>query len=107
MDAAEFWRIMGHFATGVAVVTTRDPDTGTPCGLTVMFTCMLSPSPVLVCVEKHADSHEYRRADTAEHPSFPGVAVAEVRGRRAVEKLRASRSVRRGPAPDPEDAWAG
>lgn len=65
MDAAEFRRIMGHFATGVAVVTTRDPDTGTPCGLTVSaFTSVsLEPLLVLVCIEKHADSHEcIRRA---------------------------------------------
>lgn len=60
MDAAEFRRIMGHFATGVVVVTTRDPVTGTPCGLTVsaFSSVSLEPLLVLVCIEKHADSHE-------------------------------------------------
>ena len=58
MDASEFRRVMGHFPTGVTVVTTRLPD-GRPCGLTVNAFCSLSLDPplVLVCVERDAESH--------------------------------------------------
>ncbi len=60
MDAAEFRRIMGHFATGVTVVTSRDAAGGTPCGLTVntVTSVSLRPTLVLVCVEQGADSHD-------------------------------------------------
>ncbi|HEX7120534.1 MAG TPA: flavin reductase family protein [Longimicrobiales bacterium] len=60
MDTAEFRRIMGHFATGVAVVTSRDAATDAPCGLTVntLTSVSLRPMLVLVCVEKGADSHD-------------------------------------------------
>lgn len=60
IDAAEFRRIMGHFATGVVVVTTRDPATGTPSGLTVsaFSSVSLDPLLVLVCIEKEANSHD-------------------------------------------------
>ncbi len=49
---------MGHFATGVAVVTGRRQD-GTPCGLTVNAFCSVSHDPtlVLVCIEHAALSH--------------------------------------------------
>jgi flavin reductase (DIM6/NTAB) family NADH-FMN oxidoreductase RutF len=57
IDESEFRRIMGHFASGVAVVTSRRDD-GTPCGLTVSSLASLSLEPrlVLVCVENDADS---------------------------------------------------
>src|SRR5690606_8298718 len=60
IDAAEFRRIMGHFATGVVVVTSRDPATGTPSGLTVsaFSSVSLDPLLVLVCIEKEANSHD-------------------------------------------------
>jgi flavin reductase (DIM6/NTAB) family NADH-FMN oxidoreductase RutF len=59
MDASEFRRVMGHFPTGVTVVTTRQPD-GRACGLTVNAFCSVSLDPplVLVCVERDADSHD-------------------------------------------------
>jgi flavin reductase (DIM6/NTAB) family NADH-FMN oxidoreductase RutF len=59
MDHAEFRRVMGHFATGVAVVTTTRGG-GTPVGLTVsaVSSVSLQPTMVLVCVEKGADSHD-------------------------------------------------
>ena len=58
LDSSEFRRIMGHWASGVSVVTTRTPD-GRPCGLTANALCSLSLDPllVLVCVEKDADTH--------------------------------------------------
>lgn len=63
MDASEFRRVMGHFPTGVAIVTTRTGD-GEVCGLTVnAFTSVsLDPTLVLVCIERDADSHECIRA---------------------------------------------
>jgi flavin reductase (DIM6/NTAB) family NADH-FMN oxidoreductase RutF len=58
IDSSEFRRVMGHFPTGVAVVTARRHD-GSPCGLTVNAFCSVSLTPplVLVCVEHGADSH--------------------------------------------------
>lgn len=59
IDHAEFRRVMGHFATGVSVVTTLRPD-GTPCGLTVSSVASVSLDPplVLVCIDRGADSHD-------------------------------------------------
>lgn len=59
MDADEFRRVMGHFPTGVTVVTTRTPD-GRPCGLTVnaFSSVSLDPTLVLVCIERDAESHD-------------------------------------------------
>jgi flavin reductase (DIM6/NTAB) family NADH-FMN oxidoreductase RutF len=58
IDSSEFRRVMGHFATGVAVVTAQRGE-GPPCGLTVNAFCSVSLTPplVLVCVEHGADSH--------------------------------------------------
>lgn len=58
LDASEFRRVLGHFPTGVTIVTTRDGDR--PCGLTVNAFCSLSLDPmlVLVCVERDAESHD-------------------------------------------------
>lgn len=62
VDTSEFRRVMGHFPTGVVVVTSRRPDR-TPCGLTVNAFCSVSLNPalVLVCVEGKADSHDFIR----------------------------------------------
>ncbi len=52
---------MGHFATGVAVVTTRtESEVG---GLTANSFCSVSlePALVLVCVDKNARSHDMIR----------------------------------------------
>jgi flavin reductase (DIM6/NTAB) family NADH-FMN oxidoreductase RutF len=59
IDAVEFRRVLGHFATGVAISTTRDAR-GEPCGLTVNSFCSVSLEPplVLVCIETAADSHD-------------------------------------------------
>jgi flavin reductase (DIM6/NTAB) family NADH-FMN oxidoreductase RutF len=59
MDPNEFRRVMGHFPTGVVVVTSQRGD-GSPCGLTVNAFCSVSldPALVLVCVEREADSHD-------------------------------------------------
>ena len=59
MEAAEFRRILGHWVTGVSVVTAQ-PEGEAPCGLTVNSFCSVSLSPtlVLISVERGADSHD-------------------------------------------------
>jgi flavin reductase (DIM6/NTAB) family NADH-FMN oxidoreductase RutF len=59
LDGAEFRRILGHWVSGVSVVTAQAPGEA-PCGLTANAFCSVSLEPplVLVCVEKSADSHD-------------------------------------------------
>jgi flavin reductase (DIM6/NTAB) family NADH-FMN oxidoreductase RutF len=59
LRAEEFRRVMGHFATGVTVVTTRGLD-GEPVGLTVnaFASVSLDPVLVLVCVHRLASGHD-------------------------------------------------
>jgi flavin reductase (DIM6/NTAB) family NADH-FMN oxidoreductase RutF len=58
LDLREIRDIMGHFATGVTVVTTRD-GAGSPFGLTVnAFTSLsLNPPLVVVCIDKAAQCY--------------------------------------------------
>lgn len=58
-EAAEFRRILGHLATGVAVVSAADPQSGDPRGLTAnaVASVSLDPPLVLACVERTADTH--------------------------------------------------
>ena len=55
----KFRRVMGHFATGITVVSSRDAE-GEPVGLTVnAFTSVsLEPQLVLVCLHKQAEAHD-------------------------------------------------
>jgi flavin reductase (DIM6/NTAB) family NADH-FMN oxidoreductase RutF len=57
MDDIEFRRVMGHFATGVTVVTASS-GAGVPHGLTAnaISSVSLDPTLVLVCVERTADT---------------------------------------------------
>lgn len=53
-SAAQAMRqIMGHFATGVCVITSRMPD-GTPCGVTInsLTSVSLTPALVLFCLSR-------------------------------------------------------
>lgn len=54
----DFRRILGHFATGVTLVTTCDAE-GRPTGLTVSAFASLSLEPplVLVCIDHKAQSY--------------------------------------------------
>jgi flavin reductase (DIM6/NTAB) family NADH-FMN oxidoreductase RutF len=56
--AAEFRRVLGHFASGVTIVTTCDAD-GRPTGLTASaFTSVsLDPPLILICVDHKSQSH--------------------------------------------------
>lgn len=58
IDQAKFRTAMGHFASGVTVVTTRDGDDLV--GLTVSAFCSLSLEPplVLVCIDRGVGSHD-------------------------------------------------
>ena len=73
IDPSEFRRVMGHFPTGVSIVTTLDPDHG-PCGLTVnaFASVSLDPTLVLICIERASDSH-----DCIERSGFYAVNVLE------------------------------
>lgn len=57
IDPSAFRAVLGRYATGVAVVTTRGGD-GRPCGLTVnSFTSVsLEPPLVLFCLDRDAGS---------------------------------------------------
>jgi flavin reductase (DIM6/NTAB) family NADH-FMN oxidoreductase RutF len=59
----EFRRALGHFASGVTVVTTRDAD-GRPIGLTASaFTSVsLTPPLILICVDHQAQSYDALKA---------------------------------------------
>jgi flavin reductase (DIM6/NTAB) family NADH-FMN oxidoreductase RutF len=73
MDRSEFRRVMGHYATGVAVVTTCRED-GSPAGLTVsaVSSVSLDPTLILVCVDTASDTHGWIR-----HAGFFAVNVLE------------------------------
>ncbi|MEN8374264.1 MAG: flavin reductase family protein [Gemmatimonadota bacterium] len=60
LESAEFRRILGHFITGVTIVTAADSETAEPCGLTAnaVASVSLDPPLVLVCVDHSADSHD-------------------------------------------------
>jgi flavin reductase (DIM6/NTAB) family NADH-FMN oxidoreductase RutF len=58
IERSELRRVVGHFATGVTVVTTRDGD-GKPHGFTAnsVTSVSLAPPMILVCVDKNAETH--------------------------------------------------
>jgi flavin reductase (DIM6/NTAB) family NADH-FMN oxidoreductase RutF len=58
VEERKFRHVMGHFPSGVTVVTTRGED-GTPLGLTVSALTSVSLEPILllVCIHKDATSH--------------------------------------------------
>jgi flavin-dependent trigonelline monooxygenase, reductase component len=60
IEKNELRRAMGHFATGVTVITTRDEE-GQPFGLTANAISSLSlvPPLILICVDKSADTYPY------------------------------------------------
>ena len=55
IEPQELRRVMGHFATGVTVITTKDRD-GTPQGLTAnaFMSLSLNPPLILISVDKGA-----------------------------------------------------
>src|SRR2546423_12446720 len=63
VDPAQFRQLLGRFATGVTVVTTRDP-TGRPVGMTASSVASVSLEPplVLVSVDQKNDMYPALRA---------------------------------------------
>lgn len=57
-DPQELRRVMGHFATGVTVITTKDAD-GNPSGLTAnaFMSLSLNPPLVVISVDKSASCY--------------------------------------------------
>ena len=58
VDPSAFRATLGHFATGIAVAATRNPQ-GKPMGVTVnsLTSVSLDPPLVLFCLERAAKSH--------------------------------------------------
>ena len=58
VDPDTFRSVLGRFASGITIVTTRDAE-GDDCGMTVSAFCSVSLSPplVLICVDHQASSH--------------------------------------------------
>jgi len=58
MDPREIRHVMGHFATGVTIITTKD-KTGAPNGITANAFASLSLDPplVLVCIDNKANCY--------------------------------------------------
>jgi len=63
VEPAEFRRILGHWTTGVAIISTLT-EQGEPRGLTAnaVASVSLEPPLVLACVEHEADTHGSIRA---------------------------------------------
>ena len=59
MDPARFRQLLGRFATGVTVLTVRDPS-GRPCGMTAssLASVSLEPPLVSVCIDHEAELHD-------------------------------------------------
>ncbi len=60
IEKNELRRVMGHFATGVTIITTISKD-GTPYGLTAnaFMSVSLEPPLLLISVDKKAESYPY------------------------------------------------
>lgn len=58
MDSSSFRRLLGCFASGIAIITSRDGDRDV--GMTISAFCSVSLSPplVLVCIARKASMHE-------------------------------------------------
>ena len=58
VDPDTFRSVLGRFASGITIVTTRD-SSERDCGMTVSAFCSVSLAPplVLICVEHEASSH--------------------------------------------------
>jgi flavin reductase (DIM6/NTAB) family NADH-FMN oxidoreductase RutF len=59
VDPAHFRELLGHFATGITVITASGPD-GYPIGMTAssLASVSLQPPLVSVCIDHSADLHD-------------------------------------------------
>lgn len=58
IDPAQFRQLLGHFATGVTILTTANPE-GQPLGMTAnsLSSVSLDPPLISVCVDRQAEMH--------------------------------------------------
>ncbi len=58
VDPFQYRQMLGHFATGVTILTTMTPE-GKPLGMTAnsLSSVSLSPPLISVCVDREADMH--------------------------------------------------
>lgn len=58
VDPFQYRQLLGHFATGVTILTTTTPE-GKPLGMTAnsLSSVSLSPPLISVCVDREADMH--------------------------------------------------
>jgi flavin reductase (DIM6/NTAB) family NADH-FMN oxidoreductase RutF len=66
IDGTEFRQVMGRFATGVTIITTRGAD-GTPYGLTANAVASISLAPplVMISIDRRAESFPHFLASQA------------------------------------------
>lgn len=64
IDGADYRHVMGHFLTGVTIITAIDPESGSPVGLAASsFTSVsMDPALVLFCAGKSSSSWAKIRA---------------------------------------------
>jgi len=90
IDTSTFRRLLGRFASGIAIITARDGDRDV--GMTVSAFCSVSLSPplVLVCVDSKASMHDL----LLRHPKL-GISIIgaehEALSRRFADKNEARR----------------
>ena len=90
IDTSTFRRLLGRFASGIAIITARDGDRDV--GMTVSAFCSVSLSPplVLVCVDRKASMHDLLLS----HPKL-GISIVgsehEAHSRRFADKKEARR----------------
>jgi flavin reductase (DIM6/NTAB) family NADH-FMN oxidoreductase RutF len=84
----EFRRVLGHFATGVTIVTVQDADKH-PTGLTVSAFCSVSldPPQILVCVDHKSQSYPALRDGMRFGVNFLGDGHEEISRRFATTRL--------------------
>jgi flavin reductase (DIM6/NTAB) family NADH-FMN oxidoreductase RutF len=88
IEPQELRRVMGHFATGVTVITTKDKD-GTPQGLTAnaFMSLSLNPPLVLISVDKGATCYACFEAGNGFTVNFLGEEQEEISKRFATKGI--------------------
>ena len=88
IEPQELRRVMGHFATGVTVITTKDKD-GTPQGLTAnaFMSLSLNPPLVLISVDKGAASYACFETGNGYTVNFLGEGQEEISRRFATKGI--------------------
>jgi flavin reductase (DIM6/NTAB) family NADH-FMN oxidoreductase RutF len=66
IDAGRFKSVMGHFATGVSIVTALDADDGKPVGFTAQSFLSLSLDPPLVAIAPALSSSSWPKIAKAD-----------------------------------------